>query len=317
MLTITTRRSILRFYILLSFFLLFTITFGCLIMSMMIHLAQQADHNSISDYILTALGAFIIFLGIYSVYSFYRNSPTITVDHNSISFNSDKYNWADIKEITLTGKQPFKSAFAQPMEGAKFTCSDGTERYMFDYMYANAPQVKSFIQQVVIDKSNFNPLPDTKTSKAELDNEDFETFKDPQLTSFRGITCWGLVGIMAFASVANFNNKGYSGAYIFAGTSSALWLVFHGWLMHNFKVSQNFLVIKDHIFFWQNTPFRFSDIKEVVFETRQKQPNSLRVITKDFHSKLYPAGTLRDKTWLLMKDKLESCGVKVRNECTG
>jgi hypothetical protein len=58
-----------------------------------------------------------------------------------------------------------------------------------------------------------------------------------------------------------------------------------------------------------------TDIKEVVFETQGKQPNCMRIITKDFRNRLYPAGTLRDKTWLEMKRQLESNGVSVRNEC--
>jgi hypothetical protein len=41
----------------------------------------------------------------------------------------------------------------------------------------------------------------------------------------------------------------------------------------------------------------------------------MRIITKDFRNKLYPAGTLRDKTWLEMKRQLELKGVTVRNEC--
>jgi len=38
-------------------------------------------------------------------------------------------------------------------------------------------------------------------------------------------------------------------------------------------------------------------------------------LLQDFRNKLYPAGTLRDKTWLEMKSRLEIKGVKVRNEC--
>jgi hypothetical protein len=58
-----------------------------------------------------------------------------------------------------------------------------------------------------------------------------------------------------------------------------------------------------------------ADIKEVVYETQGKQPNCMRIITNDFRNKLYPAGTLRDKTWLDLKDKLEKKGITVRNEC--
>jgi hypothetical protein len=61
--------------------------------------------------------------------------------------------------------------------------------------------------------------------------------------------------------------------------------------------------------------YRNKDIKEIVFETRDKMPNCLRIITDDFRNKIYPAATLRDKTWLNLKTKLEAKGIIVRNEC--
>jgi hypothetical protein len=85
--------------------------------------------------------------------------------------------------------------------------------------------------------------------------------------------------------------------------------------MNYFKVSQTFLVIKNHNLLWCTKAFRLSDIEEIVFETQGKMPNCLRVITKDFRNKLYLAGTLTDKTWLQLKDKLEGYNIKVRNEC--
>ena len=52
-----------------------------------------------------------------------------------------------------------------------------------------------------------------------------------------------------------------------------------------------------------------------MFETRGKLPNCLRVITKDFKSRMYPAGTLSVEHWLEIKDKMESYKIEVRNEC--
>ena len=85
--------------------------------------------------------------------------------------------------------------------------------------------------------------------------------------------------------------------------------------MHYFGLTKDYLVVRNHNFIWKVKIFRLTDIKEVVFETQGKQPNCMRIITKDFRNKLYPAGTLRDKTWLEMKRQLESKGINVRNEC--
>ncbi len=86
-------------------------------------------------------------------------------------------------------------------------------------------------------------------------------------------------------------------------------------MMHYFVVTKDFLIIKNHNFLWATKIYSLSEINEIVYETQGKQPNSMRVITKDFRNKLYPAGTLRDETWLDMKKELETNGIAVRNEC--
>ena len=85
--------------------------------------------------------------------------------------------------------------------------------------------------------------------------------------------------------------------------------------MHYFGLSDKYLVIRNHINPFIFRVYRLDDIREVVYETRDKWPNSLRVITKKFNSRLFGAGTLLDKTWLEMKVYLESKQIKVRNEC--
>ena len=130
----------------------------------------------------------------------------------------------------------------------------------------------------------------------------------------RGISFWLVIGILGFSASSVAGPEHY-GLFIFVVSYGLFWFVLHSWMMHYFRVSQNFLVVRNHLAFWKNKAYRFKEIKEIVFETRDKMPNCLRVITKDFRSKLYPAGTLRDKTWLLMKDKFESHGITVRNEC--
>ncbi len=87
------------------------------------------------------------------------------------------------------------------------------------------------------------------------------------------------------------------------------------WMMHYFEVSKNFFIAKNHYFFWIKKVYPLNEIKEIVFEQQYKQPNRLRIITKDFKTKFYLAGSLTDKTWLEMKKKLEEKNIEVRNEC--
>ena len=86
-------------------------------------------------------------------------------------------------------------------------------------------------------------------------------------------------------------------------------------MMHYFEISKVFFVIKNHYFFWKKTFYPISEIREVVYERQHKQPNRIRLITKDFKSKLYIAASLNNKIWLEMKTDLESKNIIVRNEC--
>lgn len=93
------------------------------------------------------------------------------------------------------------------------------------------------------------------------------------------------------------------------------WFFLNSYFMYYFKVSNSFFLIRNHNFFWVKKAYRIFDIKEIVYETQGNMPNCLRIITKDYRDKLYPAGTLRDKDWLNLKTTLESHKIKVRNEC--
>lgn len=85
--------------------------------------------------------------------------------------------------------------------------------------------------------------------------------------------------------------------------------------MNYFGISEHYFVVKNHNFIWKEKIYRLNNISEVVFETQGKMPNCLRIITKDFKYKLYPASTLCNETWLELKSALEKEGIKVRNEC--
>jgi hypothetical protein len=110
----------------------------------------------------------------------------------------------------------------------------------------------------------------------------YESFKGNQFTSLRGVTIW--------------------------------WFVW-SYFLYYFEIRDDELVIKHHNYFWVNRRYPLSDIREVVFETQHKWPNCLRVITTDFTTHLYPAGSLRDKHWLSLAKALAGHGITVRNEC--
>jgi hypothetical protein len=249
----------------------------------------------------------------YTVYRYMKNAPKITLNKKTISFNKQTFLLSDIKELTLTGKRPFKYAISVPMEAARLTFGDNTTKDIFDDMYANSWEIKSFLKQMVIDKSDLVVTEITPIEKIAVATNYYETFKGHQLLSFRGISLWGLLGVLMYMMVT-IKRPNNTGAVLFVCGISLLWFVLFSYQMHYFEVSDNFFVVRNHNFFWKKKAYTISDIQEIVFESQGKMPNSLRIITKDFRNKLYPAGTLRNKDWLALKDKLEVHNIKVRNE---
>ena len=200
------------------------------------------------------------------------------------------------------------------MEAAALYFKDGSTKLIFDDMYENSWELKSYLKQVIIEKKNFTIEESSQVNNLELNNEYYDTFKDNQFISLRGISLWGLIGFFLYMLLTS-SKRPPTVFVVFFSLFSIFWLTFHAWLMHYFEVSDRYFVVKNHILVWKRNAFSLTDINEIVFETRNKMPNCLRVITKDYKNKLYPAGPLHDKTWLELKDRLESNGIKVRNEC--
>jgi hypothetical protein len=314
MTTIEIERSKLRCYAIIGLTTIFYSGMGSLMFWMFSNLVKSGNDLRPKDYFGLVFGCFSFFMAVYSIIRYFKNSPKVVVDNRQISINDESYYWTEIAQIDLTGKRPFKYIFNFPLEGTMLTLKDGTVKYFFDDMYSNSWKVKSFIQQVIINGKESAEITTHKVDQIEIRLESFEIFKGNQFTSFRGVSLWGMIGFFSFMLLSKGNVPPWR-AIVFVGIFCSFWFFLNSYLMDYFALSDKYFEVRNHNFIWKNNVYRIDDIKEIVFETRQKMPNCLRIITKDFRNKLYRAGTLRDKTWLDLKDKLELKGITVRNEC--
>ncbi len=266
------------------------------------------------DYLLLGIGICAYLLPIYLVYAYYKNSPRVAVDANTISFNKEQYAWEQVSNIELVGKQKIPFFGGSPIEAATIYFKNGVKKIIVDDMYSNTWEIKCFIKQVVIDKKAFTEMNTPPIDKHAVVSDFYDNFKGNQLTSFTGILLWGFIGIFAYMLINKITPVHINDS-LFISAISMFWFLILSYQMHYFKVSNNYFIIRNHNFFWMHKLYDISDIIEVVLETPGKMPNCVRIITKDFKSNLYPAATLTNKTWLGLKDKLESLNIKVRNEC--
>ena len=259
------------------------------------------------------VGIAFFFVGIYTVIRYFMNAPIITADREEITFGKRTFYWKDLETIKLTGKHPFKYFVSFPMEGCKLKFTGGQVKYIYSSMYANTWELKCFIHDVIISKGQpRNPV--IKVEHHEIEGEEFDYFKGNQFLSMRGISLWGLLLFLVYALL--FKRVDNSLSIVLPLIFMVLlWFVAHAYLMYYFGLSDNYFIVRNHNMLWIQNIYRVEDIKEVVFETQGKMPNCLRIITKDFKERLYPAGTLKDKIWLKLKASLEEKGIRVRNEC--
>ena|SRR5690554_1098715 len=309
---IKSRKSFIRFYLVLLFAVGFFIALGAFMLKMYF----DENINGFKGILLLAFIALLFFLGLYTPWIYFKRTYIISFDDKRLKFKSVfdyfELTWNEIEKIRITGKVYFRYIIPYPMEGTVIKTKD-REIILYDMFFVKPHLIKYALHTFYKTKKFPDDFNDKPVKSSETRFEKFNIFKGSVIFSFRGILTWGL--IIFFFILPLLNPPKSNSPWIALIIIGTLWLLANTLFMHYFGLSDKYLVIRNHLNPLKNKVYRLDDIKEVVYETRDKWPNCLRVITKKYHSKLYGAGTLRDKTWLNMKEHFESNKIKVRNEC--
>lgn len=254
-------------------------------------------------------GVFLIAIAISINIGFIKKAPIIILNLDGVFFNNTFFEWSELTDVKLTGKGDmiFTSGECTTL------FFNSTRIQLFDDFYSNISEIKAFIQENVIDRKT-SPETSSPLINIDINKELFIPYKGNPLLSFRGIIMWVFILFLLFLPILSnkpINQKGIALSMSFA----VLFFLLFSRMLNYFEMSDNFFVVKNHYFFWKNEIYSISDIREIVFESHHKQPNLLRLITKDFNSKTYLAASLNDSNWLDMKSQLEKSNISVRNEC--
>lgn len=297
--------------------ILFSVLFFSALGSFMIYIFYKMWLNNeieTKTYLLPVFAMLVFFIGYSLVKSYIKNSPKIIMDFEKILIGDKTYFWKKIQNVKMTGKKSF-GLFSYQMEVTALVFENNITEYIFDDMYSNYWEIKSFIKQIVVDKKEVFEINDIKIMENEVEKENFEEFKGSPFFSFRGIMMWSIILFSLFLIFSPIRKISYSNALKFFIPLGLFWFAFNAYCMHYFELSKNYFVVRNHYFWWVKDIYKNSEIEIIVYESQAKQPNNLRVITKTFKRKIYPAGTLNDQKWLEMKTELEKKSIKVRNEC--
>lgn len=191
MTVIKSKRHPLKFYTVLIFVFLFLGALGSLFLFASIDLLQK-DNPETKNYFLPIFSLAFYFLAFSMVYAYWKNSPKISIDNQTITIGKDRYYLKDIKKVRLTGKMPFRLIIRFPMEGTALIFNDGTEKYFFDDLFLNSWEIKSFLEQTVIKKTEFIPNNIDKVDSDAIRFEQFETFKRQTNYKLKGNLIMGI-----------------------------------------------------------------------------------------------------------------------------
>ncbi len=262
-------------------------------------------------------------LGLYAFYYYLNIFRTVKIDNYGITvsniFKSTNYLWTDIKRINLTGKELEKFLWiGMPFEAFTIEMNNGNKRTFFSKYYRNSPAILQSLQLIKkqLSKSQKPQLGGFEYKRLSSPNiRNFSTlteYNNNHLVSFNGIVIYGFTAFMGYLLLTA-DRPIYPGGLFLLGFTSIFWLGL-GYQLHYFLLDNEYLVIKNHIWFLRTHKYRLSDIYEIVFETPHKTSTSMRINTKDFHTKLYPAGSLKNSTWNRLMEELKKHKVRVRNE---
>ena len=265
---------------------------------------------------------------IYSIRYIIINFPKIIIDKSGISFytyfKKEFYNWNEIENIEITGKQNLSFLFSTiPIEATTLNLKSGKQKYIWADNYSNISEIR-----ILLDRAE-KLLSDNKTEINSLDFKIIKTvkilnplnsknkieFNGNHFLSANGLLFYGFIAFVLFMFFQNPTRmiNDYK-ALLFLITVGTVMCGIFSFKMHYFIVTEKYIIVKNSIWFWYNKIYEIENVKELVIESPHKQSTSLRIITNDFQSKMYQAGSLRDKTWTKMKEYLLKKAIKVRNE---
>lgn len=266
-----------------------------------------------NDYLFLFIGLVFVFLAFHMVIKYFKNARLIKADDSTIIFHKgDVYSLKDIEHIQFTGKVPFPILLLNfPFEGTCILFKNGTKKYVYDDLYSNAWELKSFLKQTVVDMKAYEPtIAQGKINEADINEIEF--FRGNPILSFSPIMLWGLISLIIFGA---FKIAQKDGPWIIMVVVAIFLFIALSSSMTYFGLSENYFIVKNYHFFWKKHIYRIDNIKEIVFETYPKSTICLRIITHDFRTKVYSACTLREKHWLGLMENLKEKGIVVRDEC--
>ncbi|OJJ15162.1 hypothetical protein BKI52_39540 [marine bacterium AO1-C] len=252
------------------------------------------------------------------LFLFLKTAKVITISNKSIIlrtvFQRQEILWAKVKTTKLHGKEDL---LYTPHEATTLFLQDGQKHFFSDILYRNTPLLKSVLNTVKtqhlknqpIDIENIKPYQLKQTSKK---------MPDYPMTEHSG-NFWSTVQgwvPMFFVVIKTIGLK----MLLIDGNIEGILVMLLSLMPIAFVISElnyyylgkHHLVVRNLIWKPYIKVYHLDDIEEVAFDSIGHGSNGLRVITKDFKSNFFPAGSLSLKTWQKLEKSLKKKKIRIR-----
>ena len=261
--------------------------------------------------LLCLIGIYGVFILLFMIYSYLKKTPTNVLDKSSIRFgNENEIPFSEIVNITYTGNQSVSLLLAG--EGMRIEFTNKTIKAILDECYNDLWKLKLFLYQTFTLKQ--------EPKEAIIEPVSIEEYQDEPQTIFKGFVLFSVFGLLSIfftflclIVLISELKRGENNALIFILLYGVFMFSILSYGLHYFVITDNFLIVKNHHFFWKTHVYRLSDIKKISFEQRGKSPNFIRIVTNDFKMKTYQADSLRKKQWKGLKEHFETRGIELND----
>jgi hypothetical protein len=322
---ITSKRSIVQTVVISFFATGFLGAYSVLaILRVIDDLNNGIPLNKILIFIPTILLSMLIYCTRFLIVKF----PQLTIDKFGVTVSTlskkESYRWEEIIDIELTGKQPQKLMFfTKPTEATTIRFKDNSTFVLWADHYQNISDLR-----IILDRANKLLKDRTKSissidfdiiqqsySYDEISFSPEDEYNGNHLFTFNGILFYSFLIFVCYLISKQSMSLFTDYEVLFPiGLCVTVLCGLLSYQMHYFILTDKFLIVKNSMWFWRNNIYALDNIREVLIETPEQLSTSMTVITRDFRTKRYPASNLKGETWKLLKRKLVSNGIKVRDE---
>lgn len=164
MTTISTQRHLYRFYIILTITCAFFLYYGSTILLSTIDKLAD-DELEVGDGIFFLFGLGMVTYSLYNTFTYFKKTPLVAIKNDTITFgDSESFLIKDITDITFSTKIPFSRTYRNELEGMIILFENGTEKVLYDDLYKNLWEIKSFLYQVVEQQQTYQAFEVSKSA---------------------------------------------------------------------------------------------------------------------------------------------------------